>query len=113
MLQCTARGGRKNRQVGQNFSLITTPFMRTSLTRGGGYNSLPPTFVDSTANTHRKYYNNHWQLHHHQSLGPTVFRGKFCQIQLASSKNSAAYCGAELSKSDGSPRPYVCDKLQG
>ena len=29
-------------------------------------------------------------------VGPTVFRGKFCQILQASSRNSAAYCGKSV-----------------
>ena len=40
ILQWTARGGRKIRQVEQYLSLITTPLTRASSTRGGGYSSL-------------------------------------------------------------------------
>lgn len=46
VLQCTARGGRKIRHVEQYLSLIATPLILTSRTRGGGYSSLV-TFIDS------------------------------------------------------------------
>jgi len=46
VLQWTARGGRKMRHVAQYLSFSTTPLIRTSRTRGGGYSSLA-TFIIS------------------------------------------------------------------
>jgi len=48
VLQWTARGGRKMRHVAQYFSFITTPLIRTSRTRGGGYSSLATFIISDT-----------------------------------------------------------------